>query len=56
MLSVAVPCDDRDAPVEKPTRHRGTHQADTQQPDANLLLTGPAVHFADRDHPTHASE
>jgi hypothetical protein len=56
MLSIAVPRDNRDTPVEKPTRHRRTHQADTQQPDADLLLTGLAAHLLVRDHFTHASE
>ena len=44
MFAVAVPGDDRDAPIEKSMGHRGTHQADAQQPDANLLLTGLGVH------------
>jgi hypothetical protein len=44
LLSVAVPRDERDAPIEKPMGHGRAHQADAQQPDAKLLLTGLGAH------------
>jgi hypothetical protein len=44
VIRLAVPRDHRDPPIDKPMGHRGTHQADAQQPDANLLLTGLGVH------------
>ena len=46
VLRVAVPCDDGDVLIEQPMGHRGTHQAEAQQSNANLRRWRVRAHCA----------